>query len=203
MRAILLTMCAGLLVSCGKPSVTPAPDLSSINWGLVETESHLSFVTIKKGEVAEVHSFEALAGSVDKDGNAAVQIILDSVQTNIDIRNTRMREHLFQTDLHPFATIKTSLNMSDLRQMDIGTRSNMDIELDVNLHGIGSVIEAEVLVTRISGDKVLVETSVPILVHADEFDLVEGVDMLRELAKLPSITPIVPINFSLVFEVKS
>lgn len=203
MRAIVLTMCAGLLVSCGKASVITAPDLSSVHWGLVETESHLSFVTIKKGEVAEVHSFEGLAGSVDKDGNAVVQIVLDSLQTNIDIRNTRMREHLFQTNLHPFATIKTNLNMSDLRQMEIGARTNMDIELDVNLHNISSLIEAELLVTRIGGDKVLVETSVPILVHADEFDLLEGVDILRELAKLPSITPIVPINFSLVFEVKS
>ncbi len=47
----------------------------------------------------------------------------------------------------------------------------------------------------IANGEVLVENSVPILVHAGEFGLTEGLETLQGLAKLPSITPIVPVGF--------
>lgn len=199
MRGLLFVLCTVLLASCGKASVQPA-NISAQSWGLVDEQSHLSFISIKKGDVAEVHYFGGLAGKVDVNGQAVIEIVLDTVETNIDIRNTRMREHLFETNLHPIALIETDLPMSDLRTMKIGERSVFDVVLEVKLHGVKSSIEGDLMVTRVSGNKVLVETRTPILVHADEFDLSEGLDMLQELAKLPSITPIVPVSFSLVFE---
>ena len=201
MRGLILVLCTVLLASCGKATVQPA-NVAEQNWGLVDEQSRLSFISIKKGDVAEVHYFGGLAGKVDASGQAVVEIVLDTLETNIDVRNTRMREHLFETNLYPIASIKTDLPMADLRAMKIGERSVFDVVLEVKLHGVKSSIEGDLMVTRVSGNKVLVETRTPILVHADEFDLVEGLDILQELANLPSITPIVPVSFSLVFEAK-
>ena len=166
---------------------------------LSETSSQLTFISIKKGDIAEVHSFGGMDGRVDKDGHAEIKIILDTVETNIDVRNTRMRQHLFQTNLHPYAVINADIPITDLRNMSIGARNNVNVDLDISLAGVSSTIEATLIVTRIANGKVLVETSTPILIHADEFDLMEGLETLQDLAKLPSITPIVPVSFSLVF----
>ena len=201
MRGLLFVLCTVLLTSCGKVAVQPA-NVAAQSWGLVDEQSRLSFISIKKGDVAEVHYFGGLAGKVDASGHAVVEIVLDTVETNIDVRNTRMREHLFETNLYPIASIKTDLPMADLRVMKVGERTIMDVVLEVKMHGVKSSIEGDLMVTRVSDNKVLVETRTPILVHADEFDLSEGLDMLQELAKLPSITPIVPVSFSLVFEAK-
>jgi len=55
-------------------------------------------------------------------------------------------------------------------------------------------------VTRLGPNKVLVSSAAPVYVHADDFGLQSGVDKLQELAKLSSITPVVPVSFSLMFE---
>ena len=39
----------------------------------------------------------------------------------------------------------------------------------------------------------------PIVVSADQFDLGNGVEALREIAGLANITPTVPVSFTLVF----
>lgn len=202
MRKFFLVFCTVLLTACGKPDVQSI-DTSEQSWVLADGQSHLTFISIKKGDIAEVHSFEGLTGRMDKDGHAKVEIVLDTVETNIDVRNTRMREHLFETGLYPFASIKSDIPIADLRALKVGDRSVIDAVLEVDLHGISSSIEGELTVTRVGDNKVLVETRTPILVHADEFDLTEGLDILQELANLPSITPIVPVSFSLVFEVKN
>ena len=67
------------------------------DWTLDNAGSRLSFVSIKATNVAEVHTFDALSGSVGGDGHARVVIQLASVNTLIPIRDERMREMLFQT----------------------------------------------------------------------------------------------------------
>ncbi len=71
-------------------------------WTLDNTDSRLSFVTVKAQNVAEVHSFTQLSGEVDSTGIATVTIQLASVDTLIEIRDERMREVLFQTDIFSY-----------------------------------------------------------------------------------------------------
>ncbi|MBO6764411.1 MAG: hypothetical protein JJ918_05650 [Maricaulis sp.] len=54
--------------------------------------------------------------------------------------------------------------------------------------------------TDLNGERVLVETTQPVLLHVDDFGLTDGLATLQDLAGLPSITPVVPVTASLVFE---
>ncbi|MEM1410440.1 MAG: YceI family protein [Pseudomonadota bacterium] len=187
-------------VAAAKASETPAAtaDLSEA-WSLEAEGSHLAFVSIKADELAETHTFKGLSGQVMPDGSASVVIDLNSVETNVDIRNERMRELFFETVRFPEATVSASLPLEEMASLDIGERSRRAVPLTVDLHGKTADYEADVFVTRLSGREVLVETASPILTHADDFALLPGLAQLMELAGLESITPAVPVTVSLVF----
>jgi polyisoprenoid-binding protein YceI len=159
--------------------------------------SSLAFTTTKNGTVTEVHNFGQLAGRVTKDGSAAVEIDLVSVATGIDLRDERMREFLFKTS--EFGKAVFSANVSDIL-MSVKKSSSKTFEITgkLSLHGTEQTVTANVLVTR--GKKMwVISTAKPILIKADDFDLGPGVEKLRELAKLTTISKIVPVSFVLTF----
>ncbi|MEO1013709.1 MAG: YceI family protein [Pseudomonadota bacterium] len=169
-------------------------------WRLDETASRIAFVSVKAGEVAEVHSFKEIKGGVDADGAAEIVIPLDSVETNIDIRNDRMREILFETGDYPVAKITAAIDMTTFASLTTGARAEAPTTVSVDLHGASVELDADLFVTRISEDRVSVETAAPIVIDAATFGLEEGVEALREIAGLPSIAPLAPVTASLVFE---
>lgn len=185
------------LAACSQPAaeVTPLDG----DWTVSGDESHLSFVSVKADTVAEAHSFGEIDGSVAADGTATIEIPLATVQTNIDLRDERMREFLFETETYPTATITAPLDPATFSGLGIGDTVTAPVTATIDLHGQTSEIDADLLVTRIAADKVLVVTATPIIITADEFGLADGVEKLRELASLPSITPAVPVTFSIVF----
>ncbi len=197
-----LGLCSALgLAACSPPVKSDNIETASTNvWQLINDASHLNFISIKKGTVVENHSFSELSGSVNAAGDARILIALDSVQTNIDIRNERMRTYLFETNTTPTATLTTKLDMTQFADMKIGARQEISATIVVHMHGKTESLGADMIVTRLGANKIAVESREPILVHIDSFGMTAGVEKLRELAKLPSITPVVPISFSLVFE---
>jgi len=193
---IFLIVLGLTLVACAEPEATP----NTTPWKLVNAESHLEFISVKKGTIVETHSFGTLSGTVNIDGKAVVSIELDSVETNIGIRNERMREHLFETANNPFAVISAQLDKADFAFMAIGDRKHIDIPMRINLHGQNNPIDVALIVTRLGDNKIVVDSQTPFIVDVETFGLQDGVEKLRTLAKLPSITPEVPVMFSLVFE---
>lgn len=184
------------LASCGESEVVP----NTAPWTLMNTKSRVEFISVKKGAIVETHSFGALKGTIDSDGKAVVTIVLDSVETNIDIRNQRMREYLFETKDYPTAAISVQLDKAGFAFMDIGERKHMDIPMSIDMHGKNNILEIALTVTRLGDNKVVIESRTPIILDIDTFGFQDGIEKLRELAKLPSITPEVPVMFSLVFE---
>lgn len=87
-------------------------------WALDSANSRLAFGSIKKNTVGEVHGFAALGGTVDADGNVALEIGLASVETNIEIRNERMNEHVFEGA--PVATLSASMDMAEFAALAPG-----------------------------------------------------------------------------------
>jgi hypothetical protein len=180
--------------------VAPTYSLSADAWILKESQSRISFITIKQDDIAEVHTFKKIAGSVNEKGTANLSIDLDSVETNIDIRNERMRKFLFETASNSSVSISTDLNIETFNTLNAGERILLeDLTFEISLHGISAALSSNMYVTRINADKVLVETATPVLVHADDFNLGKGILKLRELAGLDSITPVVPVSASLLF----
>lgn len=175
---------------------------ASAGWQLNNDLSQISFVSTKAGNVAEVHRFGSLTGTVTAQGDATVEIDLVSVDTSIGIRDERMRELLFETGSYPLATLLTAVDLKLLESLAAGTLHTTSQEVTVNLHGQQQVLTTEVLVTRVAPDRFLVTSVRPVIVMASQFQLVDGIEKLREVAGLPSISQSVPVSFQLVFDLK-
>ena len=200
----LAGVCALALAACGAPSTdAPAPGSSvdaSAAWHLVSEESLLTFVSTKSDELAEVHTFKTMTGSVTPEGTATIEVALDSVDTTIELRDERMRAMLFETETYPTLTITSETALDAFSDMEEGDRKRIEADITVGLHGAENGYYADLFVTRIGPDKVLVESASPVLVHAADYGLDTGLEALREVAALPSISPAVPVSVSFVFE---
>ena len=172
---------------------------ASAHWELDNNSSTLSFVTVKADHVGEVHTFDQLSGDINDDGSVQITIELASVNTLIDIRNERMQNMLFETNLFPQATISGEIDLDAVAEMDAGVSQAISVDFDLAIHGESSSYTADVLVTR-TDSGVLASTVKPIIVMADTHGLVSGVEALREVAGLPSISRAVPVSFNVVFE---
>ncbi len=173
--------------------------VAQAQWSLDNDASSLSFVTVKAEHVAEAHTFDSLSGTIGDDGGVEISIELASVNTMIPIRNERMQEMLFETNLFPDGIITGSIDLDALTDMDAGSSVARQIDFELSLHGQSVALAADVQITR-TGEGVIVSTLKPLVVMADSFALTAGVEMLREVAGLPSISRAVPVSFTVVFE---
>lgn len=171
---------------------------AAAQWTLSADDSSLSFISVKAEHIAEVHSFARLSGEIDSGGEAVVSIDLTSVQTGIDIRNERMQSMLFNTDMYPRAQVSADVDAAALSSMAVGESAVLEVPLAINLHGEVLTLSAPLRVSHVQ-DGLRVDTLAPIIVKADAFALVEGIESLREIAGLPSISHSVPVSFSLLF----
>jgi hypothetical protein len=191
MRPLLTSLLTAALLAAALPV--------HADWTLDNSGSQLSFVSIKATDVAEVHTFTELSGSVGADGHARVVIQLASVDTLIPIRDERMREVLFKTDLFPTATADARLNLRHLQGLGPATSEAITTEILFSIGEVELPITTELLVSRLAGDRMLVATLKPIIVDAAAVSLADGVEQLREIAGLPSISKAVPVSFVLQF----
>lgn len=170
---------------------------SATNWQLDNTRSELSFISIKKQNIAEVHTFGQLAGDLNARGEFSLNIDLSSVDTSIDIRNARMKEFLFQVADFPTANITAKLDVDSINAMTVGQQRSDSVTGTLALHGQQQELQIDVVISKLADDKLFVVSSKPILLNVSDYQLVEGVEKLRELAGLPSISHAVPVSFYL------
>jgi predicted secreted protein len=175
-----------------------APLTASAEWQLDAERSQLAFISVKNASVGEIHHFRDLRGGVDDDGSASVTVELASVDTAIPIRDERMRKMLFETASFPQATLSASVDAALLDEA--GTAPLVaTVPVTVALHGSEVDYEAELLLSLSADGALHVLTRRPILVDVADFDLGSGVDALRRVAGLDSISSAVPVTAHLVF----
>jgi polyisoprenoid-binding protein YceI len=163
-------------------------------------KSSLHFVSIKNNSVGEVLTFNKLVGSINEEGVAILEIDLTSINSQVEIRDDRMRASLFEVADFPVATITTQVDMEQLKSLGIGEVLYTELKASLNLHGEQSNVFASVQVFKGSDKALTVTTTYPIMVNARTFNLVEGIGTLRKLAGLNVISSVVPVSFSLVYE---
>jgi hypothetical protein len=146
-----------------------------------------------------VHTFDTLSGEIADDGSVAITIELASVNTLIPIRNERMQAMLFETELFPEASISAAIDLDAMAAMDAGASETIQLNFSLSMRETSRSYTAEVMVTRLEGGLVA-STLKPVIVTAEEFDLLTGVEALREVAGLPSISRAVPVSFTVVFD---
>ena len=167
--------------------------LAQADWQ-VGPGSLVQFVSIKNNTIGEVSRFEALAGTVTDAGEVEVRVALDSVETNIGIRNERMKKMLFEVGLYPEAVITAQLDAEAVAAMSAGGVTNVALLID--LHG-QTVTKDALLNVAVTDQGVRATTTQPILLTASEFGLEGGVAALQEVAGLNAISRVVPVTVAL------
>ncbi len=169
-------------------------------WTLDNDTSQVSFVSVKAGDAGEVHRFTEISGGLYANGDASVTIQLASVDTLIPLRDERMREMLFQTELFPTATLSANIDMDTLNAIHPGDSMDLTANLNLDLRDKQIQLPAEMIVARLGDHRLMVSSRKPVIVNAASVDLVAGIEALREIANLPSISKAVPVSFVLTFE---
>jgi hypothetical protein len=166
-------------------------------WMIDPEGSYVGFASVKNDLIAENHSFTQITGTIDDSGDANIVIALASVETLIPIRNERMQAILFEVAQYPDVTVTANLDVDVFARLGLGESKTDTILLGVNLHGTDLSKNVLVKVTR-SSDKSYEVTSLgPIVIHASQFALSDGLESLRKVAGLQSIGLMVPVTFDL------
>lgn len=174
-----------------------AVSVQAAGWQIDNAQSQLNFVSIKKGDVAEVHHFDRLTGNLSDTGLFTVEIDLESVNTNIEIRDQRMREFLFNVVDFPTATLSAQVDPTVVAALAAGQSQTATVDAELSLHGQKQTLAIEVMISKLSDNTLMLVSAKPLVLNVSAFDLVQGVEKLRELAGLPSISHAVPVSFYL------
>ena len=168
------------------------------NWVLDKRNSHVSFFTLKKGSVGESFDFFDFSGTV-RENNASVKIQTDSLDTQVAIRNDRLKKYLFKVDEHP--VIEVSADVSEVFKR-LKNRSVIDVELpaSLTLNGVTAPIFLRANVAKRNKSNLIVSSIQPVIIKAENFQLSNGLAMLSKLAGNITIGSAVPVSFVLHFK---
>ncbi len=178
-------------------SVLMASPALAADWTLDPDTSHLAYGTIKLEDLGEVNSFTNLSGHVGDDGQVEIEIDLSSVETNIDIRNERMIEHVFRKA--PTAKLTAQIDMDAVSGMGVGEASVIEVEATLSLASADVEFYTDMFILRVAEDRVMVSTNDMVFISTEDANVSSGVDKLMELAQLPSITRTIPVTARLMF----
>jgi len=161
--------------------------------------SKVNFVTVQNNKLTEVHLFTNMEGTISDEGRVFFNIDLSSVQTNNSLRNLRLQDIFFETLKFPEATVTLDLNNDFLSQLKIDKANKVPVQASLFLHGITKNIETVLLVTRLKSGCLIVTSMDPIVISLKDFDLLNNLEKIRQLANLESISKTVTISVNLFF----
>lgn len=167
-------------------------------WELDSEHSAINFISVKNSAIAETHSFGGLVGYIGKSGTVQLSIDLASVETLIPIRNERMRELLFETASFPNATVVAEVDPAILAEVAKGGTVSTEVPVRLSLHGVEDELPVPVTVFS-DGGSLSVVSSRPVIINAADYGLAAGVEALRKIAGLNTISTAVPVTLNLHF----
>ena len=159
------------------------------SWNLVGGDSKVAFGSIKAGVVGESHRFNELTGTVNDHGAASIEIDLTSVNTGIEIRDTRMKSHVFE-EKNPTGTLTANIDPKTMTELAPGATSLIEVAGKLALGDNTIDVNTKLFVAKLSAEKVMVTTDEMVMVGVESLGITAGIDKLMGLAKLPSITPV-------------
>ena len=182
---------------CGPARAQDNPFASG--WDLNLEASNIKFQSVKNQTKVESSSFATFSGSIEPDGAAVVKVLLDSVDTKIDLRNVRMRFLFFETFKFAEATVSLQLTPDMVAGLEDTRRRTLTVPFTFDLHGVTKEMEAEIAVTLLTNDIVSVASATPLSIAVEPFGLLENITKLEEAAGGISIIPSATVTFDLLF----
>ena len=169
------------------------------DWYLDNESSRLSFISTKAGNLSEVHRFLTLHGRIDAKGAARLRVELESVSTGIPVRDERLRSLLFDVANFPDARIMAQLDLAPITDLAPGAQLELSLPIQVEIRGRKHAYMAELLATRLDDRRFQVVTLAPLVLHAEHFGLEPGIEELRKVARLSTISLSVPVGAVMIF----
>lgn len=90
------------------------------HWQVMEQDSRVSFISLKKGDIGEIHHFKQLKGTLKDNGQFELVIPLTSVSTGIEVRDERMQNLLFEVSLYPELKLTSQVDSKMLKDLAAG-----------------------------------------------------------------------------------
>ena len=199
--ASLLGRCSAILVifaALSVPATWAQGNPFAPGWTLDPQASTIRFQSIKKQTKVESSTFATFEGTVDDSGLATVKVLLDSVDTKIDLRNVRMRFLFFETFQYPEATITVQMTPDVMQGLESSRRKLVTLPMNMNLHGVDATKDVELALTWIGDGVVSVSTAAPLGISLTDFNLMSGLKKLEEAANV-DIVPTATVTFDLLF----
>ncbi len=198
MKLKYLTLVFGLLTAMGAGAGFAQENPFANGWTLQSGASNLNFQSVKKKTVVESSSFATLTGEIDDAGQAKVTVLLDSVDTKIDLRNVRMRFLFFETFKFPEAVVTAKIDPAVLADLKTVRRKTVPLTYTLDLHGLKKEFTADLVATLMSDDLVSIATSTPISIAVGDFNLTDGLGKLQDAANV-EILPSATVSFDWMF----
>ena len=160
-------------------------------WTLSD-ESRISLTSTKNGLVSETHSLAAIKGEVSAAGKVELALDLRAIETNIPIRNERMQTWLFIDE--PVAKLSADVQPA-LRASETAFTIDQTLKLEVN----GNTVMLDVPLTVVREGNAAAKVAGQLVIDVADFGYAPGIEKLREIAGLKSISTEVPVDVKLVF----
>ncbi|WP_104040404.1 YceI family protein [Vibrio hyugaensis] len=158
--------------------------------------SSLSFATIKKQYIVEPATIDALTGTLDAQGQFDVSVDLNSINTGIPIRNTRLNETFFESAKHVPVKVVGKVDWASLEK---GSHK-VKVPAEVTLFGKTKSVEFPVVILN-AGDTVMVSSSAPVIIAASDFGIPsENLTNLAATVGGIAISDQVPLTLNLTFK---
>lgn len=185
-----------LVLAASVASTLTLASAAKAEWASLNPEnSSVTYVTTKLNDISEVHQFQSLAGSVADDGSVALTISADSVFSNLELRDERMKEFLYEVATYPSIEIAAQIDVNALPE---GV-SSLDFPAVVTLKGRELPVNVQAFV-MVSEDSVMVSSAQPVILYAATAGVADGVAKLSELAGGIAIGGSIGVTFSLSFD---
>lgn len=182
------TVCAVLLGMMGSAL---ADHHGGQAWALSD-ESRISLTSTKNGLVSETHSLAAIKGGVSGEGTVELQFDLRAIETNIPIRNERMQTWLFSDE--PVAKLSANVQAA-LSAKETAFTIDQTLTLEAN----GNTVMLDVPLTVVREGDAVAKVAGQLVIDVADFGYAPGIEKLREIAGLKSISTEVPVDVKLVF----
>ena len=160
-------------------------------WTLSD-ESQISLTSTKNGIVSETHSLAAIKGGISAAGKVELALDLRAIETNIPIRNERMQTWLFSDA--PVA--KLSANVEPALSAN---ETAFTIDQTLTLEANGNTVMLDVPLTVVKEGNAAAKVAGQLIIDVADFGYAPGIEKLREIAGLKSISTEVPVDVKLVF----
>ncbi|VVH65182.1 hypothetical protein BSPLISOX_2078 [uncultured Gammaproteobacteria bacterium] len=194
MNSIKTTLAAFLLLSL----TTLNGAFAASKYMVDSNNSVVNFSTIKKQYVVEPAVFEGVTGSISNSGKVEINIDLSSVNTNISIRDQRLKALFFKVVKFPQASVKATIDMKKIKS--IRHYKRMEIPAILEFYGISKEIKLEVLIAKVYKNKLLITSMKPIIINAKDYGIpAKNLMALSKTVGGLSLSDKVAVNFVLSF----